>query len=373
MTTDSLFPPQPLAEYLADKPAIDAAIERVLMSGRYILGPEVTAFEGEFSAWLGVRETVGVASGTDALVLALKACGIGPGDVVITVSHTAVATVAAIEWVGAIPLLVDIEPGTFTMNAMQVESVLRTDRRVKALLPVHLYGHPCDMAALEKLARAHELKLIEDCSQAHGAKWQGRKVGTWGDVATFSFYPTKNLGAIGDGGAVATNSPDVAQRLRSLRQYGWERRYISENAGGNSRLDELQAAILRVKAARLDAGNARRCRLAEIYMAELNGTRLQLPSVAAEAEPVFHQYVVRAERRTELGQYLEEHGIPTAVLYPVPVHLQPAYAGRIALAAGGLPETERAAAEVLSLPLHPQLSEAAVRRVISLIRDWAQD
>ncbi len=370
--TDLLFPMQPLAEYLADKPAIDAAIERVMGSGRYILGPEVAAFEEEFSRWLGVRETVGVASGTDALVLALKACGIGPGDVVITVSHTAVATVAAIELAGAIPLLVDIEPETFTMNPMQVEAVLRTERRVRALLPVHLYGHPCDLSAFQKLARQYELQLIEDCSQAHGAKWQGRMVGTWGDVATFSFYPTKNLGAMGDGGAVATDSPELAQRLRSLRQYGWERRYISEIAGGNSRLDELQAAILRVKATRLDAGNARRRLLAVQYTEGLRRTTVQPPPVAAEAEHVFHQYVVRVAGRDDLAGYLWKHGVPTAVLYPVPIHCQPAYAGRIALAAGGLPETVRAAAEVLSLPLHPQLSEAAVQRVISLIHNWRQ-
>ncbi len=366
------FPAQPHANYLAHRTAIDDAIRRVLDSGWYILGSEVEAFEREFAAFLGAERVVSVANGTDALELALRAGGVGAGDVVITVSHTAVATVAAIERAGASPVLVDIEPETFTLDPARLEATIKThlDRGLKAIIVVHLYGHPADLPAIAEIAKRHGLLLIEDCAQSHGAKLAGRTTGTWGDLAAFSFYPTKNLSAIGDGGAVATQSAELAARVAELRQYGWRERYISASAGVNSRLDELQAAILRAKLGALAAENARRREIAARYSAGLRETGLRLPITRAGAEHVFHQYVVRTPQRDALLQHLRERGIPTAIHYPAPVHLQPAYAGRVAHGAGGLAETERACREILSLPMHPHLSDEAVACVIEEIRAW---
>jgi dTDP-4-amino-4,6-dideoxygalactose transaminase len=360
------------ASYLAQKSEIDAAVARVLAGGWYILGEEVAAFEREFAGFLGTGHAVGVGNGTDALVLALKACGIGPGDTVATVSHTAVATAAAIEMVGAAPLLLDIDKATFTLDAAELARVLETPHagagRIRAVIPVHLYGQPADLAAITPLVRRHGAALIEDCAQCHGAAFDGRRVGTFGDVATFSFYPTKNLGAFGDGGLVATGDAAIAERLRMLRQYGWRERYVSDIAGINSRLDELQAAILRVKLRRLDEDNARRRAIAAAYDAGLAGTGLVLPERAPRATHVFHQYVVRTRDRERLRERLKAAGIGTNVHYPVPVHLQPAYRGRVPLGPSGLAETERAAQEVLSLPIYPQLADAAVARVIAALR-----
>jgi len=363
----------PKAAYLAQREAIEAAVARVLESGWYILGEEVAGFEREFAAWLGLADAVGVANGTDALVLALRACGVGTGDTVATVSHTAVATVAAIEIVGARPLLLDIDARSCTMDAGALEAALASPPAgpVRAIVPVHLYGHPADLSAIVPLAERHGAALIEDCAQAHGATWEGRRVGGFGDAACFSFYPTKNLGALGDGGMVATRRPEIAERLRMLREYGWRARYVSDIAGMNSRLDELQAAILRVKLTRLDADNARRRAIAAAYDAALAGTGLLAPTRDPRAEHVFHQYVVRAEARDALRDRLKEAGIGTNIHYPVPVHLQPAYAGRVALGPGGLPETERAAREVLSLPMYPQLADAQVAEVAAAIRRLA--
>lgn len=261
------LPADPGANYRAHRAEIDVAIHRVLDSGWFILGREVASFEQEFALYLDARFAVGVASGTDALHLALRACGIGPGDVVLTVSHTAVATVAAIELAGAVPLLVDIDPLTFNIDAERVEDTLKSiDRgdgpsprgRVRAIIPVHLYGQPADMAAIIRVAARYGLKVIEDCAQAHGASIDGRKVGSWGNAAAFSFYPTKNLGALGDGGAIVTNDSEIADRVRLLREYGWRDRYVSSEVGMNSRLDEIQAAVLRVKLLNLDQENDRR-------------------------------------------------------------------------------------------------------------------
>ena len=367
-----LFPGQPKANYLAHRAAIDGAIRRVLESGWYILGSEVEAFEREFAQFLGVAQVVSVANGTDALELALRAGGVGSGDVVITVSHTAVATVAAIERAGATPLLVDIDPETFTLDPARLEATIRTHPGggLKAIIVVHLYGHPADLPAITEIAKRHDLLLIEDCAQAHGAKLAGRTTGTWGDLAAFSFYPTKNLSAIGDGGAVATQSKELAARVAELRQYGWKERYISASAGVNSRLDELQAAILRAKLGALAAENARRRETAARYSAGLVGTALRLPPTRDGAEHVFHQYVVRTPGRDALLQHLRARGIPAAIHYPAPVHLQPAYAGRVAHGAGGLAETERACREILSLPMHPHLGDEAVACVIDEICAW---
>jgi dTDP-4-amino-4,6-dideoxygalactose transaminase len=370
MTPDSIPPilqSSPKAGYLARQAEIDAAVARTLASGWYILGAEVAAFENEFAAYLGTNHAVGVASGTDGLRLALRALDIGPGDLVFTASHTAVATVAAIDMCGATPVYVDIDPATFTMAPNQLEqAIAQAPAGVpKAVLPVHLYGHPADLTAIAGICERHHLRLIEDCSQAHGARWAGRKVGSWGDIAVFSCYPTKNLGALGDAGIVVTHHPELDARLRLLREYGWRERYVSAVPGENSRLDELQAAILRVKLNGLDADNLRRGQAAARYNHLLAGLELTLPTVRGEAVSVFHQYVIRVKQRDALREFLKSQGIGTLVHYPVPVHQQPAYAH---FARGPLPQTEAAAREVLSLPLYPEIPDADLCRTASAIR-----
>jgi dTDP-4-amino-4,6-dideoxygalactose transaminase len=356
----------PKASYLAHQREIDEAVRKTLNSGWYILGEQVTAFEHEFAAYLGAAYCIGVANGTDALVLALRACGVGAGDAVITVSHTAVATVAAIELAGAAPLLVDIDPVTFTIRPQAVAEAIENYRGVatiKAIIAVHLYGHSAEMAALADLARRFDLRLIEDCAQAHGAKIDGKRVGTLGDIAAFSFYPTKNLGALGDGGAVVTKDSDLAERVRLLREYGWRERYVSDIAGMNSRLDELQAAILRVKLRSLEEENLQRQNIARTYDKKLEAFALRLPRVRGKVSHVYHQYVVRTGARDRLKEKLRGQGIGTLIHYPVPVHLQPAYRNRVQIGSDSLPETERAAREVLSLPMYPQLTDEQVEIV----------
>ena len=354
----------PKANYLAHKAEIDGAISRVLESGWYILGQQVSAFEQQFAAYIGVQHAIGVANGTDALHLALRACGVGVGDTVMTVSHTAVATVAAIELAGATPILVDIDPTTYTIDLNQVEDLLRAMRqRPKAIVPVHLYGHPADMPAIMDIAQCYDLYVIEDCAQAHGATRQGKRMGAWGHIAAFSFYPTKNLGALGDGGIITTDDEQLAAQLRSLRQYGWQKtRYISQIAGLNSRLDELQAAILRVKLRYLDQENERRRELAQSYDKLLAHTDLVLPQICAEVEHVYHQYVVRSSQRDALRAYLRQVGIGTLIHYPVPVHLQPAYQNRLPKMAS-LQQTEDLARQILSLPMFPHLNESEIEQV----------
>ncbi len=346
---------------------IDAAVKRVLAGGLYILGEETRTFEVEFAAYVGTEYGVGVASGTNALTLALQAVGVQSGDEVITVGHTAVATVVAVEQAGARPVLVDIAPMTFTIDPARLESSISP--RTRAILPVHLYGHPSDMEPILAIARQHGLAVIEDCAQAHGAYYRGRPVGGWGDAAAFSFYPTKNLGAVGDGGVVVANQADVAERLRLLRQYGWASRYISQVKGSNSRLDELQAAILRVKLRYLAGWNEQRRELAAHYTTLLKDTDLVLPRAVGDVTHVYHQYVIRVKERDALLAYLRERGIGAQVHYPVPVHLQPAYAD-LGLLPGSLPETERAAAEILSLPLYPEMRREAVEIISEAIQEW---
>ena len=354
----------PRAGYLSHQSEIDAAVHRVLESGWYIQGKELESFEQAFCAYLGVRHAIGVGNGTDALELALRACGAGPGDLVFTVSHTAVATVAAIESAGATPVLVDIDPVSYTMDPESLRQALAQPPAgtPKAVVPVHLYGRMAEMPAILELARNRGLTVIEDCAQAHGATLSGRMAGTWGDLAAFSFYPTKNLGAMGDGGLVATNDAVLAERVRLLRQYGWRERYISDIPGRNSRLDELQAAILQVKLRHLDRENASRRTLAQTYTTLLAGAGLALPEVRQDSVHVFHQYAVCLPRRDDLKAQLQQAGIGTLVHYPVPVHLQPAYQGRLP-AVVTLTQTERVARQVLSLPIYPQLRDDQCRRV----------
>ena len=360
----------PGAAYRALRPEIDAAVARTLESGWYILGQEVRAFESEFAAWLGRGAAVGCGNGTDAIALALRGLDIGPGCTVVTVSHTAVATVSAIESTGATPLLIDIEPDHYTMDPAELAAVLAAPPPglppIRAALPVHLYGQVADVEVIESLCRRHGVLLIEDCAQSHGAKRNGRMAGTFGDAATFSFYPTKNLGALGDGGAVVARDPAVAERIAALRQYGWRKHYISDEPGLNSRLDELQAAILRVKLAHLGAANARRREIAGVYDAAL-GPRA--PRVRRGSEHVWHLYVTRVADRDDVQARLRGRGVGTGVHYPVPVHLQPAYNGRVALGPSNCAETARAAAEILSLPMWPEMTDEQVAVVRSAI-DW---
>lgn len=361
----------PKANYLSHKDAIESAIARVLDSGWYILGREVSAFEEEFASFLGARFAIGVASGTDAIRLALMACGVGPGDSVLTVSHTAVATVAAVSLCGATPLFVDIDRQSYTMDPDSLETVIRShrDRPLKAVIPVHLYGHPADMDSILEVARRHSLFVIEDCAQSHGAAYRGGKTGTLGHLAAFSFYPTKNLGALGDGGAVTTSEPALAEKVRLLREYGWKERYISDIPGGNSRLDEIQAAILRTKLPFLEEENRSRRRIAETYSIRLRGTRLTLPETAGDVTHVFHQYVVRTEKRDPLRNHLRTRGISTLVHYPVPIHLQPAYSGSSS-GSEGLGRTEQVAPQILSLPMFPELTEDDLLTVCENILSW---
>jgi dTDP-4-amino-4,6-dideoxygalactose transaminase len=355
----------PRRSYLSHRAAIDEAIHRVLESGWYILGKEVGAFEAEFAQYVGVQHAIGVGSGTEALHLALRVLGVGPGDAVVTVSHSAVATVAAIELAGATPVLVDVDAATFTLDPERLERAVLKHRGgpLKAVIPVHLYGHPADMEAITAIARRHGLSILEDCAQSHGAAIGGRKTGTWGDLAAFSFYPTKNLGALGDGGAVVCDDARLAERARELRQYGWRERYISDRAGMNTRLDEIQAAILRVKLRSLDSDNQRRRDLASRYADTLAPARLALPQVRRDVQHAYHQYTIRTKQRDGLREFLGSHGVGTAILYPVPIHQQPAYRDRAVLGDGGLERTEELCREILSLPVYPELTDDDVRRI----------
>ena len=355
----------PKAQYLRHRDEISAAISGVLDNGRYILGDEVLAFEAEFASYVGSKFGIGVGSGTEALHIALRACGIGEGDEVLTVSHTAVATVAAIELCNARPVIIDIERDYLTMDPARLADAITP--RTKAIVPVHLYGQPADLSTIMEIAHKSGIPVIEDCAQAHGAMYRGRRVGSWGDMACFSFYPTKNLGAIGDGGIIVTSNPDLAKRTRLLREYGWTGRYISDIPGMNSRLDEIQAAILRIKLKHLDSDNALRIHLASLYSKGLRKTGVVTPKVRPETQHVFHLYVIRSPERDRLQAYLKAHNVGALIHYPVPVHLQPAYIGRLRCA-GDLSETEQAAREVLSLPIYPELSLADAGKVIELIQ-----
>jgi dTDP-4-amino-4,6-dideoxygalactose transaminase len=367
----------PKAGFLAQRAEIEQAITRTLEGGRYILGEEVTTFEREFAAFAKAANGIAVANGTDALEVALRALDLPPGSGVVTVSHTAVATVAAIERAGLMPVLADVESAYYTMAPDALLRALAGDMTggvgakplIRAVIPVHIYGQVAAMGDITTIAKDHDLRIVEDCAQAHGAALDGTPVGAFGDIACYSFYPTKNLGAIGDGGFVTTSNGSLAERMKMIREYGWKSRYVSDIKGLNSRLDELQAAILRVKLPRLAAANARRREIAGFYDRGLAGV-VPTPAVRSGGTHVYHQYVVRvpAEKRESIRERMAERGVGTLIHYPVPVHLQPAYKGKTWLAGGGLSVTERAAGEVLSLPMYPELTAAAVDETIAAVK-----
>lgn len=362
----------PGANYLANKTAIDAAVMKVLESGWYVMGEEVEQFEKEFALYLGAKQCVSTGSGTDALILILRALGIGPGDAVVTVSHTAVATVSAIDLVGARPVLVDVDPIYFTMSPEALENTFAnwTDEPIKAVIPVHLYGQPADMDKIIDISRRFGAAVVEDCAQAHGALYRGRCVGTIGDAAAFSFYPTKNLGALGDGGAVVTSDPVLAERCQLIKQYGWRLRYISEISGMNTRLDEIQAAVLRIKLRHLDDQNKRRREIAKKYCEYGLNRYLEHPISASETEHVYHQYVVQSEHRDLLQQHMQICGVGSAILYPVPVHRQTGYADKVRIGAGALKVTEDICYRILSVPIYPELAEPEIRIITTALMSF---
>jgi dTDP-4-amino-4,6-dideoxygalactose transaminase len=355
------------AQYQELKPELDRAIAAVIERAAYIGGSELTEFERWFAEYCGVTHAIGVSSGTTALELSLRALGIGPGAEVITVSHTFIASVAAITAVGATPVLVDIDQSTGTLDSRRVERAITP--RTKAVMPVHMYGHPAAMDEINAIAAAHDIAVVEDAAQAHGAVYKGRRAGALARVACFSFYPTKNLGAFGDGGLVTTGDHEVAGRLRLLRDHGRVSRYEHAIVGQTARLDNLQAAVLRVQANRLDDWNARRRRAAAWYLQHLAGLPVRLPVEADGAEAVYHLFVVRTPQRDALREHLTARGIGVAVHYPIPVHLQPAYR-ELGYSQGDLPISERFASEVLSLPMHPFLDEATVIEVSRAIAEF---
>jgi dTDP-4-amino-4,6-dideoxygalactose transaminase len=367
----------PKAGYLAQKAEIEQAIVRTLEGGRYILGEEVTSFEKAFASFAKASHGIAVANGTDALEVALRALDLQPGSGVVTVSHTAVATVAAIELAGLTPVLADIEADHYTMDPAALGKAVAGDisggsgnkPTIRAVIPVHLYGQMAAMNDIVPMARKHGLGIIEDCAQAHGAALDDKPVGSFGDIACYSFYPTKNLGAIGDGGLVTTSKLELAERMKMIREYGWKSRYVSDIKGLNSRLDELQAAILSVKLPHLAAANSRRGEIAALYDKGLSGI-LPTPKLRTGARHVYHQYVVRvpANKREAIRERMAERGVGTLIHYPMPVHLQPAYKGKIWLAGGSLPATEKAAQQVLSLPMYPEIKDDAVADVIAAVK-----
>jgi dTDP-4-amino-4,6-dideoxygalactose transaminase len=353
-----------------ERAAFHEALDRVLDSGWFILGREVERFEGEFAAFCGVRHCIGAGNGLEALQLVLRAYGIGPGDEVIVPSNTYIATWLAVSHVGATPIPVEPVETTYNLDPARLEAALSP--RTRAIIPVHLYGLPADMAGINAVAQRHQLKVIEDAAQAHGASVAGRRTGVLGDAAAFSFYPGKNLGALGDGGAITTNDDALADRLRSLRNYGSTVKYHNDRKGFNSRLDELQAAFLSLKLRTLDDDNQRRRTIAARYMEALNSTGLLLPHVPADLQHAWHLFVVRSKRRSDLQRYLSEREVHTLIHYPVPPHLQPAYR-ELGYVAGAFPIAERIHAEVLSLPLGPTMSDDQVETTIAVLKDAARE
>ena len=362
------------AQYHSIKEEIDEAIQRVLEGCQFILGSEVKALEGEIASYCGVKHAVGVASGTDALQLALLACGVGAGDEVITTPFTFIATAEAITQCGATPVFVDIDPHTYNIDPAKIEP--RITKKTKAIIPVHLYGQPAEMDAILALARRYGLKVIEDCAQALGAEYKGRKVGSLGDAGCLSFFPAKTLGAFGDGGMVVTNNPQIAERVEMLRHHGSRVKYYHLIPGFNSRLDALQAAILRVKLRHLDRWNDSRRLIAALYgklLGEIDG--LQTSCQQPHTDPVFNYYTIRLEdfraSREQLQQHLKSEGIDTTIYYPLSLHLQEAYQP-LGYKLGDLPESEHAQEEVLSLPMYPELSEEQIQRIVKAITEFRE-
>lgn len=357
----------PIHDELGDE--IDAAALRVLRSGWFIGGPENERFEAAFAEYTGAAHAVGIGNGLDALHLTLRALDVGPGDEVIVASNSYIATVLAVSMTGATPVLVEPDPTTFNLDPARVEAAITA--RTKVVLPTHLYGQPADLEALLAITRRHGLRLVEDAAQAHGARYRGVRVGAHGDAVCWSFYPSKNLGAAGDGGGVTTNDPALAARIRTLGNYGSAERYVNNEKGVNSRLDPIHAAIMSVKLPHLDAWNARRSRIAALYLDALRDCDLVLPHVPAWADPVWHLFVVHTPRRDALRAALSADGIATQIHYPIPPHRQAAYA-ELGLGEGSFPIAERLAAQTLSLPIGPHMPDAHVERVVDAVRGWAR-
>jgi len=352
------------AQHSACRSEIWAAIERVMESSQFIMGEEVERFEAEFAAFCGAQFAAGTSSGTTALQLALLALGVGAGDEVITTSHTFIATAEAVSHVGARPVFVDIDITTYTMDPDKLEAAITP--RTKAIIPVHLYGHTADMRRITDIARRHRLVVLEDAAQAHGAVCEGRRVGTWGDAAAFSFYPGKNLGALGDAGAVVTNNEAVARQVKLLRNHGRAEKYEHQCIGYNARLDGLQAAVLRAKLRHLEEWNRSRRAMAQRYNQALAGVPLVLPSERPGCQAVYHLYVVRSQRRDALRDHLRLQDMEAGIHYPLPLHLQPAYSA-LGYRNGAFPCTEQAAREVLSLPMYPEMTEDQVHQVSAAV------
>jgi dTDP-4-amino-4,6-dideoxygalactose transaminase len=354
------------AQYLAIRPEIDAAIQRVLDNCSFVLGREVASFERAFADYVGAKGAVGVASGTAALHLGLLACGVGLGDEVITTAHTFIATAEAISHTGARPVFVDVDPQTYNIDPEKVEEAITP--RTKAVLPVHLYGHPADMESLLSIARRHNLWLIEDAAQAHGAEYKGRRCGSMGHLACFSFYPGKNLGAYGDAGAVTGNDEALVARVRKLRDHGRTKKYEHEEIGYGERLDTLQAVILMAKLLYLEAWTEARRAHARLYNELLADYKVITPYESPEVRHVYHLYVTRTEHRDEILHHLNSRGIGVGMHYPIPVHRQPAYASK-GYGAVSLPNTERISGEIISLPMYPELTEEQIAYVVETLKE----
>jgi len=353
-----------VAQYHTIKPEIDAAIQGVLESGKFILGPNEQAFETEVAAYLDVKHAIGLASGTDALVIALRAIGVGPGDEVIVPAYSFFATAGCVLTLGAAPIFVDIDPHTYLIDTNLIEKAITP--KTKAIIPVHLYGQPADMDEIMAIAARHNLKVIEDNAQAFGAAYKGQKTGAIGHIACLSFFPSKNLGAYGDAGMITTNDDQLAEKMRMLRVHGWKKKYYPEILGYNSRLDELQAAILRVKLRHLDAWNKMRRELAAVYNQELAGCGVTVPFEASDRTHVYHLYIIRSRMRSELKQKLFEQGIASEIYYPQPLHLAQPCRG-LGWQEGSLPVSEQASLENLAIPIYPELSPEQLSLITSTV------
>ncbi len=352
-------------QYKSIKWEIDQAIAKIFTHTNFIMGEEVEKFEWKFAKWLRIKYCIGVSSGTDAIHLALIALGIKPGDEIITTPHTFTATVEPVIWLGAKPVFVDIDPKTYTINPNLLEKVIT--KKTKVIIPVHLYGHPADMDPIIKIAKKYNLKILEDAAQAHGTEYKGKKVGTLGDAAIFSFFPGKNLGAYGDAGAVVTNSQTIAQKIKLLRNHGRTEKYIHQQVGYGDRIDTLQAAILLIKLKYLKKWNLARRKIASMYNKLLADTNIITPYEAKYAKAVYHLYVIRIKNRDKILNRLRQKGIGSGIHYPLPLHLQPAYKF-LGYKKGDFPESEKAAAEILSLPMYPELSSKQISYITKILR-----
>jgi dTDP-4-amino-4,6-dideoxygalactose transaminase len=351
----------PSEQFKSYKSEIEEAVSEVMNSKTYILGEQVSLLESEFAEYIETSFAIGVANGTDAIEIAIRSLNIGYGDEVITVSHTAVATVAAIEASGATAVLVDIDPNFYTLNPNQLKNALT--KKTKAVITVHLYGNAVDIDSVLSFCKINEIFLIEDVSQAHGAKYKGKRLGSLGDIGCFSCYPTKNLGAIGDAGLVTTNNPDLANKIRMIREYGWKNR-TSIIPGRNSRLDEIQAAILRIKLKYLDSDNQKRRDIAKLYCRELSNLPIVLPKVSVHVEPVFHLFVIQVASQKELVNFFKKEGIMLGIHYPIPIHLHPAYIDRV-LISKDMSVTEDIVKKIVSLPIYPELSISDAKLIVN--------